>query len=267
MWNNGAVADGELPARIKSPEEHELDLKQNELAALEGDLVEWELKLSTLRAALAAFEREYLRIVGCRYAALDDLQAQIAEARAVRQPNDGAAWAAAAGARQTADNSAAEVQDRAAQEPMPSFEPRPELKTLYRTIARRLHPDLASTDDERARRHEWMAKVNDAYQQQDSEALAALLFAWEASPESVSGTGVASDLVRVIRQIAQVRRRINSIHQAIDTLEAGRLYTLYEKCRRRRRAGTNLLDELAKRLDMQIATARRELAALEAEAR
>ena len=112
-----------------------------------------------------------------------------------------------------------------------------------------------------------MAKVNDAYQRQDSEALEALLAAWEASPESVSGTDVASDLVRVIRQIAQVRRRIDSIQQAIDTLKTGELHTLYETYKRRRDAGGNLLEEMAERLDTRIATVKQELTALEAEAR
>lgn len=261
------VTNAELPARLQNPEEHELELKRNELAALEADLVEWELRLSTLQADLAAFEGEYLRVVGTRYAALDDLRAQIAEAQAARKPSDPTARAAAAKARETANDSAAEARDRAAQKPTPCFDPPAELKTLYRTIARRLHPDLAATDDDRARRHEWMAKVNEAYQRQDSEGLAALLSAWEASPESVSGTGVASDLVRVIRQIALVRRRINGIRHTIDTLKADKLYALYEKCNRRREAGGDLLDEMAGRLDERIATARQELATLEAQAR
>ena len=58
-----------------------------------------------------------------------------------------------------------------------------------------------------------MAGVNEAYQRQDAEALRVLLTDWDSSPESVPGIGIASDLVRVIRQIAQVLRRIQSIDQ------------------------------------------------------
>ena len=43
-------------ARVQSPEELELDLKRAELAALEQELVERELALSTLQQQLAAFE-------------------------------------------------------------------------------------------------------------------------------------------------------------------------------------------------------------------
>lgn len=255
-----------LPAQVQSPEERELELKRQQLAALEAELVEHELQLSTLQAELAAFRAEYLRVVGSRYATLDDLKARIAEIRAERAPADDATRAAAAEARATADASAAEARDRASPEPVAPFDPSSEIKTLYRTIARWLHPDLAPTDDERESRHEWMAKVNDAYQRQDSAALMELLSAWEASPDSVQGTGVANDLIRAIRQIAQAQRRVESIQKAIHELKADELYTLHEKCNARRDAGGDLLAEMTKRLETRIATARQELEALEAKA-
>ena len=231
------LMDMRFPVRVQRPEERELELKRQELAAVEADLVEQELHLSTLQAEFAAFKAEYLRVVGVRYAELDGIKARIAELRATQAPSDGAAQTAASKARATAESSAAEAHERVSREPTSPFDPPVEFKTLYRTIARRLHPDLAATDEERAYRHEWMAKVNDAYQRQDSEALAALLSAWETSPESVSGTGVSSDLVRVIRQIAQVRRRLDSIRRAIQALQAGALYTLHQKCNVRSDAG------------------------------
>ena len=84
---------------MRSPEERELDLKREELAALEADLVELELQLSTLDADLAAFRGEYLRVVGRRYAELDDLNARIAEAQAIRRPEDNAVQEVASRAR------------------------------------------------------------------------------------------------------------------------------------------------------------------------
>ena len=259
------TALGNLPARVQSPEELELERKKKELAALQADLVEEELRLSTLQAELAAFRTEYLRVVGVRYAELDGLKARIAEARAARAPADSAAHAAAAEARTAADDSAAEAHGRASDEPVAPFDPPGELKTLYRNAARRLHPDLAATDDDRARRHEWMTKANEAYQRGDAETLAALVSEWDASPESVSGTGIASDLVRVIRQIDQVRRRLDSIARTIRKLEESDLYALHRKCKTRADAGGNLLEEMAAALDARIATARQELADLQAE--
>lgn len=130
-----------------------------------------------------------------------------------------------------------------------------------------MHPDLATTDAERTRRHEWMAKVNDAYRQRDESALKSLLETWAESPESVEGTGIASELVRVIRQIAQVRRRIKVIETTVGEIEAGELYALYMQYDTALDDGRDLLDEMANRLDMEIALARRELAGLEAEER
>ena len=153
--------------------------------------------------------------------------------------------------------------DNAPERPEPPFDPTTSLKTRYRSAARKLHPDLASTDEERARRHVWMAKVNEAYKQQDEDALKTLLMDWEASPESVQGTGIPSDLVRVIRQIAHVRRRIDSIGPILDAIKTGELYTLYMRHQAALKADENLLEEMAAALDVRIADAKRELVDLE----
>ena len=213
--------------RAQSPEEREFDLKRTELAGLESELVERELDLSTLQQELAVFEAQYLRVVGRRYATLDDINARISEAQAVRCPGDHAALEKARNARETADVTVAQAEGAAPDaEPAPPFEPPPGLKALYRAAARKLHPDLATTDDERSRRHEWMAKANEAYRHQNEDALNTVLADWETSPESVPGTGIPSELVRVIRQIAQVRRRIDEIGLVIDALKASDLYAL-----------------------------------------
>ena len=88
------------------PEEAELKRKQLELAAIENELAERELDLSTLEAELRAFERRYLRTVGIKYAELDDLEAQIAEALARLNPQDIRTHEQASQARAQADESA-----------------------------------------------------------------------------------------------------------------------------------------------------------------
>ena len=256
------------PVETRTPEERELDRKRAELAELESELIERELDLSTLEQDLAAFRADYLRIVGRRYATLDDIKARIAAVRASQHPNEQSVQEEARRARETADDTAKQAGNDAPRgEPLPSFEPLDALKALYRAAARQMHPDLAATDAERTRRHEWMAKVNDAYRQRDESALKSLLETWAESPESVEGTGIASDLVRVIRQIAQVRRRIKVIETMVGEIEAGELYALHMQYDTALDDGRDLLDEMANRLDMEIVLARRELAGLEAEQR
>lgn len=74
------------PLETRTPEERELDRKRAELAELESELIERELDLSTLEQDLAAFRADYLRIVGRRYATLDDIKARIAAVACVAAP-------------------------------------------------------------------------------------------------------------------------------------------------------------------------------------
>lgn len=233
------------------------------MAALQRELIDLELDLSTLEQELAAFRGNYLRIVGRRYAVLDDIKARIAEARAAGDPADEEVQQEARRTREAAEQTARQVSDSGPEKPVPAFAPPASLRTLFRAAARMLHPDLAPTEEDRSRRHEWMAKVNEAYKREDEETLKRLVEEWEASPESVEGTGVASELVRMIRQIAQARRSIASIGSRIEALKETELYSLYARYREARDEGRNLLEEIAADLDVRIEDARAELAVVD----
>jgi hypothetical protein len=51
------------------------------------------------------------------------------------------------------------------------FKPSADLKTLFREVAKRIHPDFAKDDAERQRRTRFMADANEAYSRGDAEAL------------------------------------------------------------------------------------------------
>lgn len=85
---------GDLGFRPK-PEEEELKLKRQELQGLESKLIELELQLMSLKGELSAFERLYLKQVGVLYAELDEIEAQIAELLARRDPGNPTAHEAA----------------------------------------------------------------------------------------------------------------------------------------------------------------------------
>ncbi len=247
----------------KTPEEGELAEKRAALALLETELVERELELSTLQQQLVSFEVEYLRVVGTRYAELDEVTARIKEAHAAQQPADVTVQDEARAARETATASAAEMGRQDHVKEIVSFEPSESLKSLYRSLALKVHPDIAATDEQRQLGHEWFIKVQEAYKEQDKSALQALAVEWDTSPDSVEGEGVGSDLVRVIRQIASVKRRLETLSQAIDTLKTNELCGLMAKREAAREAGRNLLEEMAAKLESEVADARQVLADLQ----
>lgn len=247
----------------RTPEERELAKKTTEVAELETELAQRELDLATLQSALRAFETRYLRVVGVRFATLDQLEAQIAEALARRHAQDQELQRGAASARATAADTAgifSVVQDAEQDE---KFSPDDHLKKLYREVARRIHPDLTTDDDERARRNLLMVEVNRAYAAGDEAKLHAILDDWQSRPESVEGEGIGAELLRIIRKIDQVERRLAEIAAAIAELERLDLYKLKQKADAARFGGqADLLAQMAEQVERQVDRARMRLAEL-----
>jgi hypothetical protein len=104
-----------------------------------------------------------------------------------------------------------------------------------------------------------MAQVNQAYENGDEEKIREILQSWENSPESIRGEGVAAELVRTIRKIAQGKQRLNTIFMEIDLLEKTELYQLKSSVNMAEKSGRNLLSEMANQLDEQILIAQHKL--------
>lgn len=211
-----------------SPEEEELKRKQAELEALESELIQKELELRTFEGELHSFEREYAQIIGSRYTELEQIQAQINEYMAYLESSR-------------------------------NFKPSDSLKKLYREVAKRIHPDLVTDEEEKARRQDLMTMANEAYEQGNEDKLREILANWEISPESVKGEGIAIELIRIIRKIAQCRSRISAIVSEIEALTQTDLYELKSQVDRAKENGKDLLAEMALHLDEEIAKAQETL--------
>lgn len=241
--------------RRLSPEDEELAKKREELALLQVQLADRELYLANLRAELAAFEGRYLRQVGVLYAELDEWNARLAELIAKESGTEAAhsaasqAWAQAEESRVASHGEAAEAKE---------FTVSPELKSLYREVAKRIHPDLATDDADRKQRDRLMTEANHAYQNCDAEALRRILQEYESSPDSVRGTGVAADLVRVLRQLKQVRNRLAQIEEEINGLEGSDIAILRAKAKDARSEGRDLLAEMAANVEGRISAVRQQ---------
>lgn len=203
------------------PEESELLKKQAELTALESELAQRELELATFNAELRSFRICYLKVLGGLYCELDDLHARIAEATARIKPHDGEARQQAAEARAQAESSA-RAAESAHEQPSSNgnFKPTENIKKLYREVAKRVDPDLATDEKERLRNQQLMADANRAYAEGDEFRLRAILHQWESSPESIKGNSCGEQLVRVIRKIAKVTERIQVIIAELNDLKA-----------------------------------------------
>src|SRR5262249_17990120 len=132
----------------------------------------------------------------------------------------------------------------------------PQLKSLYREVAKRVHPDLATDDTDRSHRERLMARANRAYEVGDNEGLRRILEEYESSPDSVRGTGVAADLVRVLRQLKQVRNRLAEIEKEIAALTESEIAVLQVKVKNTAKQGRDLLAEMATNMRGQINAAR-----------
>lgn len=245
----------ELVRRL-SPEEEELAAKREELARLEAQLADQELSLASLKAELAAFEGLYLRRVGVLYAELDEWNARLAELRA-EQTRTPEAKAEAAEARAQAEEAYSAAHGEAAE--VQPFLPSAELKSLYREAAKRVHPDTATDEADRVRRERLMKEVNVAYAAGDEDALRRILADLDASPDAVQGSGVGADLIRVLRQLKQVRNRIAAIELEVNALSETDLAKLKAKADQATTEGRDLLAEMASSVQGRVNVARQQV--------
>jgi hypothetical protein len=240
------------------PEDRELARKRAEQAELEAELAERELRSENLRAELGAFERRYLHFVGSRYAELDEWKAQLAARLVEQQPGNERARQAARDARACADETKSAAGEPASQEPR-AFRSTPEMKRLYREVAKRIHPDLTSDRNDRAKRQQLMAEVNHAYELGDEAQLTRILTAYECSPEAVEGEGPGAELIRVIRRVSQARSRLGEIEAEMQGLLRSDLSQLKSRVDEAEKDGRDVLREMIGKVEGQIELTKRRL--------
>lgn len=250
--------------RIKTPEEIELEHKRTELDALQGDLDRREQAFNQLRTEIRVFEQVYEEILGARISALEDLEWQIKglldseEIEPVPQAEQQEKEQHYSHFQHTTDL----LDDDDVSPPDTS---RLSLKSLYRGVAKAVHPDLASDDEDRRRRQELMAQANQAYQSGNRQVLADMLSDWEQGSEVLSGLDIAMELVRVIRLIARARQNILAVGRQIDELRDTDIYRFKQRVDEAMADGIDLLAEMAASVDQDIVRARKRLTALRGE--
>ncbi|MCB2178455.1 J domain-containing protein [bacterium] len=134
------------------------------------------------------------------------------------------------------------------------FSPKMEeqIKSLFRELARRFHPDLTSDPEEKKWREEVMTRVNQAYAARDLKALRSLAEQPDRpvdSPNQTKEQEIASlraELKRLDTVIADLKARIKH-------LEESPAWQLKMESRLKRRSGSDLLSEMEAKFREQIA--------------
>jgi hypothetical protein len=228
------------------------------LTALEAQIIERERALAERKHALQQLQERYLKDVGVLYARLAEIEGAIfdAEVRAgLRLPADDAG---------TEDDSrAGAAEDRAGAGCSGRGLPTDGLKSMFRNLAKAIHPDLASDDAARSHRHQLMAEANRAYAERDEDRLRLILRAWEIGPTAPVASGDSSaDRDRLHQRVADAEARVIAIDLEFEDLRTSAIGRLQQRIDDARRQGWDLFAEMVREMRREIARASARLAAL-----
>ena len=236
--------------------------KRSQLASIRVALAERESELAQLRARLRTFESRYFRQVGSLYAQLDDIEARIAEREVDLYDSNSARNRAREARRRAQETQNAALGEDATE--AEEFDLPPSLKTLFRDLARRIHPDFARDEPERRHFTLLMARANYAYRSGDAETLQRLLDdhrevqSFTASASTVRETASA-ELFRIARQIQHAERDIASLDAEQHSLLASEIAQLFLDAEIAAAEHRDLLAELAAAVRERIANANHRL--------
>lgn len=249
---------------MRFPEEIELAKKREELAELLEEQTRRERELSSIKSEIRTFERMYEQALGARISELEQLEWEIGGLLGNDEGEEFQKYYYASDNGSSRHHSCkTSLLDDDPQ--ISSIIEEKNLKTLYREVAKSIHPDLATADSERCRRQELMATANLAYEEGNRAALHRILREWQLGPEMTSGIDVGVELVRIIRQIAYIKETIQEIRDQLSELLESDIYRFKHRVDRAAGDGIDLLAEMVATVDLDIAKARKRLALLKGE--
>jgi hypothetical protein len=243
--------------------------------AAEQALIEFEIALETFRVEVENFSRLHHQRLGPMYARLDELDAQIAEARAaatgdpedLRKAQEARAmvmpmpgvdelfhdWMDSDG---LSPEAAAMLNDQPVRAPK-RVRPSEEARKLYRELARKAHPDLAQDETERARRDEFITRVNAAYALGDAAMLKELAEEWAAGPvPPEQQLSESEELYARLEWLSQRKELLTAVAQELEESAIGAMLRMAPDDPDR------LLEDIAEQLLAQVAEREAELSGL-----
>jgi hypothetical protein len=256
---------GELRRALARSQDPELAHLYDELAERRERVASLELELFEARSELASFQAEVESRLGGLRARIEQLERELRQAR--RAADLRAQWGERAESGDIPYDVLGQFERTWRRTATPSAEPKPELddrakdqiKRLYRSLAKRFHPDLTVDPTEKSYREKVMAKVNAAYADGNLAKLRELAEQPDREAEERQRTReeIIVDLRAEIRRLDGVIHRLRS---AIDQLTRSHDVELMLEATMARRQGRDLISEMAVDLRRQVAEMEAELA-------
>jgi hypothetical protein len=126
------------------------------------------------------------------------------------------------------------------------------IRSLFRELARRFHPDLTNDPEEKKWRQEVMTRVNQAYTNRDLAALKALAEQPDRPIDS-PGQTKQQEIKTLKQELKRLDGVISDLKARIFHLEESPAWQLKIEARMKRRSGRNLLNEMETKFTEQIA--------------
>lgn len=257
----------------QSPEEREYARHLNEIEDRKRSVADLQTQLKELNEELSYFSTEYHSRVGVLFVEIDKLDLAIAEYdfRITRLKTiitlDPDALERETHARFTEQRDElhhGEEETRRHQRTFHEERRRPTLddasaavlKSEYRELVKRFHPDLARTEVERQRREAVMKRVNAAFHDRDLRQLRSLLNETElVEDEAFESRSIADKLVWATCELQRLDAIATDLTTDIEALKTSELAVLWQ----RYQAGESVLDLLERDLGRQIEVKQRVL--------
>ena len=227
------------------PRRDQVQQQLGQVGALEFQLKQLAERYQKLASRIRVFECRYAPLIGLRYSDLEQLRHKVE-----------ASWLLLRERKHRMDVGEPEplaLIPLAAPEPdFVSFRPSLEIRSLYRELVRRIHPDLASDADEQRRSHEFMAEAGRAYRLQDSDRLQELIELWESNPERIERTDAESEMLWALRRAAQLQADIRAMKTKVSDAEHSALAQLMQQVEQAKDTGFDLLGHMNEQVNEQI---------------
>ena len=237
--------------RTGRPEDQDLAALSARASELET-LVETRVaELERVRAEAVAFKVAYRQQVGRLHDELDEIEQQIADAELT-------GWSRRVEASGAGATGAAADADRLETQPKYTSDA---VRSLFRDVAKAIHPDLAEDEAARHHRHRLMVEANRAYALGDEERLRWILQAWERRPEAIDGSDDASTRARLLRRIEQLEEELAQCASDLGDVQDSPMWRLKVMVDEAAATGKDLIHEMVQRLKADIMIARNRLAA------